>query len=659
MIKKYALIFLVFGFQMAWTQNNVNNKIDSLKSLLAKTNTDTTKVNLNNSLSIIYLTVNTSEGIKYGETALELAKKIKYQYGIAAAYKVISDNYWANSDFENAKQNLEQALNFSQNQLQKADILISYGLIYTSLDQYTLALEYYFKALAIYEEIKFEKGAIGAFSNIGNLYYYLKDYDKSIDYINKALVYNLKNGNTMETIRNYGNLGNAYTDKKDYNKGLSYYDKAITLCNEIGQDRSKMINLYSISSLYFQTKEFDKSIEYGKKSLEVSKKLNNSLGLLKNYGMIGDNYLEKYKLNKSNKQFLNAATENHKNSLELSKSLGIISEISANLNSISSEHELSGNYKQALSSYKEFVRLKDSIFNSENKESIKNLEDKRTIELKDKELEINKLIISQEQKQKYFSLIALSLLSLIGVLLYRQNKNRKIANLKLQALNADLEKANNTKTRFFNILNHDLRTPIANIIQFLHLQNESPDDLSPETKQRLQDKTTKGAENLLESMEDMLLWSKGQMENFAPQMEELEVQKLFSDISNHFGSEENISIIFENKENIKFKTDANYVKTIMRNLTGNAVKALKNRPNAEIIWKAWQSNGKSFLSITDNGTGVSQNDLKALYDETQVTGLKSGLGLHLIRDLSKAINCKVTLNQEHTNGAQFILEFQS
>ena len=149
------------------------------------------------------------------------------------------------------------------------------------------------------------------------------------------------------------------------------------------------------------------------------------------------------------------------------------------------------------------------------------------------------------------------------------------------------------------------------------------------------------------------------MENFAPQMEELEVQKLFSDISNHFGSEENISIIFENKENIKFKTDANYVKTIMRNLTGNAVKALKNRPNAEIIWKAWQSNGKSFLSITDNGTGVSQNDLKALYDETQVTGLKSGLGLHLIRDLSKAINCKVTLNQEHTNGAQFILEFQS
>ena len=80
MIKKYALIFLVFGFQMAWTQNNVNNKIDSLKSLLAKTNIDTTKVNLNNSLSIIYLTVNTSEGIKYGETALELAKKIKYQY---------------------------------------------------------------------------------------------------------------------------------------------------------------------------------------------------------------------------------------------------------------------------------------------------------------------------------------------------------------------------------------------------------------------------------------------------------------------------------------------------------------------------------------------------------------------------------------------------
>ena len=77
MIKKYALIFLVFDFQMAWTQNSVNSKIDSLKSLLAKTTIDTTKVNLNNSLSINYTAINTSEGIKYGETALKLAKKNK------------------------------------------------------------------------------------------------------------------------------------------------------------------------------------------------------------------------------------------------------------------------------------------------------------------------------------------------------------------------------------------------------------------------------------------------------------------------------------------------------------------------------------------------------------------------------------------------------
>ena len=63
----------------------------------------------------------------------------------------------------------------------------------------------------------------------------------------------------------------------------------------------------------------------------------------------------------------------------------------------------------------------------------------------------------------------------------------------------------------------------------MHLQKENPEILNQETKERLQNKTISGAENLLSSMEDILLWSKGQMENFKPQPKKITVEQLFED----------------------------------------------------------------------------------------------------------------------------------
>ncbi len=47
---------------------------------------------------------------------------------------------------------------------------------------------------------------------------------------------------------------------------------------------------------------------------------------------------------------------------------------------------------------------------------------------------------------------------------------------------------------------------------------------------------------------------------------------------------------------------------------------------------------------------------KALYDENEVVGIKTGLGLHLIRDLAKAINCKILVENNNTTGTRFTLE---
>ena len=152
-----------------------------------------------------------------------------------------------------------------------------------------------------------------------------------------------------------------------------------------------------------------------------------------------------------------------------------------------------------------------------------------------------------------------------------------------------------------------------------------------------------GAENLLTSMEDILLWSKGQMQNFKPELKKLSINSLFEDTQKHFESQENVKITFENSENMQLISDENYLKTIIRNLTGNAIKALTNTQNPSIVWKACTEQGRNYLSIIDNGKGANKAQFKALYNDTEVVGIKTGLGLHLIRDLAKAINCEISV----------------
>ena len=297
---------------------------------------------------------------------------------------------------------------------------------------------------------------------------------------------------------------------------------------------------------------------------------------------------------------------------------------------------------------------KQSIADAEAKFQNQNKQEK--INALSTENQLKNLQIASSRKQKLYLTLGFLLFGIIAGLLYRQNQNRKKTNEKLQALNVELDEANKIKTRFFSILNHDLRSPVTNLIHFLHLQKDNPELLDEESKQRMENKTIAGAENLLHSMEDILLWSKGQMEQFQPQPKKIRIDTIFEDVKNHFSSEEQVVIVFENPNNITINTDENYLKTILRNLTGNAIKALANVQNPTIIWKAFQEENKTFLSISDNGLGTTLDKFKALYDDREVVGIKTGLGLHLIRDLAKAIGCEIAVDSKLNHGTTITLK---
>src|SRR6202000_2275701 len=108
-------------------------------------------------------------------------------------------------------------------------------------------------------------------------------------------------------------------------------------------------------------------------------------------------------------------------------------------------------------------------------------------------------------------------------------------------------------------------------------------------------------------MEDLLAWSKGQMKNFQPQRKDVKVSDLFTDIKKHFSGTQKVTISFTAPDDMILHTDEYFLKTIMRNLTSNAVKSLAGQSGGIIQWTAREEEGKHVLSITDNGPGITES----------------------------------------------------
>lgn len=650
-------LFLLISF-FCFGQKEGQSKVDSILKVLPITKQNIQRVNLLNDLSYSYQYINPESGIKYGQEALQLAKKLNWANGIGMAYKNIGNNYSVNSDFKKALSSYEKSLESKADKKVLSFTMLGIGVVYTYQSNYPKAQEYNFHALKMLEEINDQKGIAAALSNIGIVYKDLKKLPQALEYFDKALAINSKMNNSIYMASNFINKGHIYNDLKDYNKALEFYNKAVVLSEKDGDKTNKAIALGSIAMVHYEKGEFEKSLEFASASLKINQENQDERNISNNSGLIGDIYLDMAFANKNKKQQHNLLNKSKKyltSSLEIQLKQRNWKEIAFNYEQLSKVESLLENYKEANNYSIKASTYKDSVYNEDSKETIKNLEDKKSIELRDKELQINKLTLQSQEKQKYFYIGGILLLTIIGLLLFFQNRNRKRTNKKLQLLNTELDQANKIKTQFFSILNHDLRSPVANLIHFLHLQKENPKLLDEENKIRLENKTITGAENLLNSMEDILQWSKSQMENFRPQPKPFAINSLFKEIESHFSTNENVKISFENNENIQIFTDEDYLKTIARNLTGNAIKASESNQNPTIKWKVWQENRKTFLSVSDNGNGASKEEFKALFDEKEVVGIKSGLGLHLIRDLAKAIDCEIKVDSKLNEGTSFIL----
>jgi signal transduction histidine kinase len=654
------LFLLVFSVSLR-AQKQGQALIDSLEHALDGHSDDTEKVRLFVQLTRAWDGVNPRKGFPFVEMGMKLAERLSWQQGIANLSNGqglltgdTGNNTGARVYFEKSLA-INKALDSKTNMIAN---LSNIGRSYDRESDFAKASEYYFQALELAERIANDEQAALVGTNILSMYIAEKDYQKATMYADSTIKWGTAAHALIHVAKAYEMMGVVSLETKDTSAARKQYDTAMAIYKQLGNQIALVGALSNLASLETDPQKGLEITLQAQAILDTVAPL--SQNSIYNQVNVGLDYLTLGEIRKGNERdhdwALSALYLRRADSL--SDRTGIISfepDIQAGLASLAEDK---GDYKTALMHYKRLTFLNDSIFSQDSKNKIASLESRRAIDLKNKEIENERLQISNQRKTMWLLVVGVALLGAIGMILWRLGVLRKRTNRELVRLNAELNKADKVRAKFLGILSHDLRSPIARLLNFLQLQRKKPHSLNTAEKEVYWEKIGGSATALLETMEAMLLWSKGQMEVFEPRVRAVMVAELFERLRRFFGDITGVGFEFASEDGLVLETDEDYLWTIMQNLTANAARALDAVSGGRVVWKAWRDGEIVRCSIADNGPGVSEEQLRALYDETVGAGARQGLGLHIIRDLAKAIDCKIRINATNGRGTEFLLELR-
>ncbi|MCW3123049.1 MAG: hypothetical protein JWQ38_2541 [Flavipsychrobacter sp.] len=479
-ILKFYFLFLLLGWGSSYAQKQGQAKIDSLFKEFPKAKEDTNKVKILNDLSYTYGSINPDEGIKYGQQALTLATKLEWNKGAAYSCNVIGYIFSKKNDYNKAIEYKSNALKISEKIDDKSgciQALVDIGNYNDRLGNYPNALKNYIQALKIAKETNDKMGEAKATSSLGRMYDAQSDYPRALDYYFRALKIDEEIGNKMGSGVVLGNIGSIYSEQSDYPKSMEYLQKSLKIFEELGDDEYVLTAKVTIASIaskqgnypmaleyyfnalkgvektgdkymmgivmgnigvaYSKQGDYTKAIVYYAKSLKISEEIGDKSGIAFQLSDLGNAYFEsvaqsieknnyKEKIPISEMVKLHKAIDYMEKSIALGKEVNVPDVIQYTLKNLVGAYKLSGDYKKALDASDKYNAIKDSVFSNDNKVKMAKLETKREVDLKEKQIAINKLELVRKQNERIIFSIGLGLmLVVVSGLFFNLNFVRK------------------------------------------------------------------------------------------------------------------------------------------------------------------------------------------------------------------------------------------
>ena len=236
-------------------------------------------------------------------------------------------------------------------------------------------------------------------------------------------------------------------------------------------------------------------------------------------------------------------------------------------------------------------------------------------------------------------------------------------NLKIERQRFELQKANDTKDKFFSIIAHDLRNPFSTIINLSDLLSTNYDDFNDDRRKFFISQISEFSNKAFNLLDNLLQWSRSQTGRLKVNISKIDISELINDnieLTEATALNKDITLQSLVKPNTFVMTDENMTSTVVRNLITNAIKFTNK--NGKITIKAKEKDKVIEISVSDNGVGIDKNNISKLFkidsNPTSVgtsneTG--TGLGLILCKEFMNSCKGEIWVESELNKGTTFTL----
>ena len=647
MKEKSILILLLFLSNFAITQTP--EAIKNLQHQIAIAKDDTSRINQQAYLCLLYRLGNSDSSLFYGQQALVSARKINYVPGEVLALQFMSIT-------------LEQMGNLPK------------------------ALETAFKAIEIAKANGVENYS-GALNATGEVYIVLKDYPKALSYLQEQKSQCSADGNIESLGYAKKDMAIAFEEMNQLDSAMFYVQQAMKDFKKINREEPQLYEIWG--NIKMKTGNKAEALSLYKKSLQTALKNNERRTSSSAYIKLASFY-------KDNNQ-TDSAIYYAKKGLEESELISQKKTIQEAASLLSLLYE-SKDIKESLRYLKIAGAYKDSLFGANSLQAIQTL----VTQSEEHQKEIVAAKINYQNKLKLYGLLAvLTILLIAAFILYRNNRQKQKANKVLQTTLLNLKSTQQQLIQSEKMASlgeltagiaHEIQNPLNFVNNFSELNREMLEELKVE---RLKPKAERDDDLQNDLINDVIgnqekinhhgkradAIVKGMLEH----SRQTTGVKELTDINAL--CDEYLRLSFHGLRakdkgfNADFKTDFDEniskinavpqdIGRVLLNLFNNAFYAVSEMQKAEslkqntdykpeVLVQTKKIKDKVEIKVIDNGNGIPQHNIDKIFQPfftTKPTGQGTGLGLSLSYDIIKAHDGEIKVNTKDGGGTEFIIE---
>ena len=213
------------------------------------------------------------------------------------------------------------------------------------------------------------------------------------------------------------------------------------------------------------------------------------------------------------------------------------------------------------------------------------------------------------------------------------------------------------KARFFEEASHELKTPITSIMGFAETLMENQ-EIDEETKGKFLSYIYENSKQLSELIEDILTLHRLEKEK-SIKKGECSLEGIENELRASFLKpvrEKGIEFTVECYKG-KVSVPCEYIKTILWNLTDNAVK-FTDRGYVRV--KCEVKDNRLFLTVEDSGMGIGTDEQRLIFERFYTSKVSrdrrlngTGLGLSIVKHITERLKGEIELKSEKGKGSVF------